>query len=94
MDIKLNTIDIDLNPRFPDNDLHLIDRILLKITLCPYSLEVFSVPSQHKGVHIFLKCSINCDDCRLVFDDSNRFSLDRKRIPEIQNMMFDEKGKR
>lgn len=90
--LKYNTIDLDLNPRLPDSDKHLLDRIVNKISLCEACLSIQVLDSQHKGYHIFLYCSQNCDLCRLVFDDSKRYMLDvTERAEWCRNIMFDVK---
>lgn len=45
-------------------------------------------PSAHKGYHIILFCSRKCDECRLIFDDTERFRRDMKRPDRRRNVLF------
>jgi hypothetical protein len=90
--IKYNTIDLDINPRIPNNDNHLLEKIVEKISLCEYSYFIQVLDSNSKGYHILFYCSKNCDLCRFVFDDDKRYSLDVERPEWRQNIMFDIKG--
>ena len=90
--MKYNTIDLDLNPRLPDNDKYLLKRIIEKIVLCDSCLEIEYKDSNSKGYHIIFSCSRNCDLCRFVFDDAKRFMLDLRRPEWRQNILFDIKG--
>ena len=47
-------------------------------------------PSAHKGFHIILFCSKKCDECRFVFDDTERFRRDMKRPDRRRNVLFHE----
>ena len=77
-----NTLDID-NP-----DFHNIARILAKVELCDYSTVIKLIDTQ-KGFHIKMKCSIDCDKCRLTFDDPKRYAIDLGRPRAKQNVLFD-----
>lgn len=90
--MKYNTIDLDINPRLPNNDKYLLKRIIEKISLCESCLYIKVLDSQSKGYHIFFYCSQDCDLCRFVFDDDKRYALDTKRPNWRQNIMFDIKG--
>ena len=90
--IKYNTIDLDINSRMPNNDKYLKDRIIQLISLCESCVQIQCFDSNSKGYHIIFYCSINCDLCRFVFDDSKRYSLDLRRLDIRQNVLFDIKG--
>lgn len=79
------TLDIDTN------DKETIKRICYKIVQCPYIIDFDFKHSTSKGCHLILKCFIECDKCRLVFDDARRFSYDQNRPKYARNVLFDEK---
>ena len=86
-----NTLDIDFNPQY-FKDKHYFIRIIEKILRMPCLLELWTKPSVSKGIHVFMKCSIkNCDICRLVFDDQERYRKDIQRPKYARNVMFDKK---
>lgn len=91
--IKLNTIDIDLNPINPYHGKDYVNRIVMLICRCTSCLGVQIKDSDSKGYHLFVYCkeNSNCDLCRLVFDDSKRYMNDFDRIEERKNVMFDAK---
>lgn len=76
------TIDLD------NCDKEGVERILHKI-LGRYCCQGAIVkPSAHKGSHIILFCSKKCDECRIVFDDTERFRRDMKRPDRRRNVLF------
>jgi hypothetical protein len=66
------------------------DRIIFKILGMSCCEAISCLPSFCKGWHLIITCrDANCNLCRLVFDDSNRFSMDSRRKTEEQNVLWD-----
>lgn len=84
-DFKFNTIDFDYS------DKSLISKVLIKVWNCKYLFSCFCNPSQHKGFSISLKCRVDCDLCRFVFDDETRYRIDSKRKKRHQNIIWSRK---
>lgn len=80
-----NTIDLDTNNK------QIVMKVFLKIVCCPYLFNIEQKSSLQKGWHFKLKCLINCDICRLVFDDPIRYAYDQFRKPYSRNVLFQEK---
>jgi len=78
-----NTLDID------NNDKYLIKKMIQKIRRCKNLVKVKIKPSELKGIHIILFCSIKCDICRLVYDDYRRLAYDENRPEHAKNILFD-----
>lgn len=89
--VKYNTIDLDIFPNHINNGKELLDRIIRLITHCESCLGVQIKDSDSKGYHIFIWCKVNCELCRLVFDDSRRYMMDCDRPEGRRNVMFDTK---
>jgi hypothetical protein len=89
-----NTLDIDWD-NIPDINLSCskekIKRIICKIARCPNLLELVKENSNKKGYHLRFYCKIECDKCRLVFDDYIRYDADRTRKKPFTNIIFDTK---
>jgi len=90
-----NTIDIDYEYEKEQGltcTTDKINRIITKIQKCPHLIsEIEKTFSCKKGYHLRFYCSISCDKCRMVFDDSIRYSADTTRKKEYTNIMFDTK---
>ena len=83
---KLNTVDLDFN------DKEKVGRIIQKIRRCPFLLAGWiRESSSGNGYHIKLYCSIKCDLCRMVFDDSFRYYADQYRPEYRQNILWNYK---
>lgn len=76
------TLDVDTN------DKETIKRITDKIFDCEHIFEVNKKPSNLKGYHFILKCFIECDVCRMCFDDQKRFNFDMARPTHLRNVLF------
>jgi hypothetical protein len=89
-----NSLDIDWDT-IPDINLSCsnekINNIFLKIKRCPNLLGIIKEDSNKKGYHLRFYCKVECDKCRLVFDDYIRFDADSKRKKEFTNIIFDTK---
>lgn len=83
--IYISTLDID------SNDKELIKRICYKFCCCLYIHDFEFKHSTSKGCHFILKCYIECDKCRLVFDDFRRFAYDQYRPEWAKNILFNKK---
>jgi hypothetical protein len=89
-----NTLDIDyeLLPEISEScSKEKIKRIFNKISTCKFLKDIKQEPSNKKGYHIRLYCSISCYKCRMVFDDDIRFNADSARRKEFTNIIFDQK---
>lgn len=80
-----STLDIDTNDKLT------LSRILNKITQCEYLVNLEMRFSANKGIHIILKCQIECEICRFCYDDFRRFAYDQTRKKQYQNILFTEK---
>lgn len=78
---KYNTIDFD------STNKEFLERTIIKILRCQNLLSLNYEPSKRKGYHIRIHCNIECEICRLVFDDSTRYSFDAYREPELRNVL-------
>lgn len=89
-----NTLDVDFD-FIPDINLSCskekITNVFLKIINCKDCSGVVKEDSNKKGYHLRFYCKIQCDKCRLVFDDYIRFDADSKRKKEFTNIIFDTK---
>lgn len=85
--IKRNTIDIDTSNK------EFIEMVTRKIAQCSCLKNMCIKYSNSKGFHITIHCLINCDVCRLVFDDFRRFGFDSNRKECFKNILFDKKEK-
>lgn len=89
---KRNTIDLDLNAkRFID--FFFVFAIIQKIALNPCLQYMAVKDSARKGFHLTLWCKKDCELCRLVFDDQERFRKDSQRRVFARNVLFDYKDK-
>jgi len=88
----INTLDIDKDPTFPARpsaDREFVDYITKRIKRCKNLLRIEVKPSLRKGYHVTLYCKVQCDLCRLVFDDFERYRRDINRKYIHQNVLFD-----
>jgi wyosine [tRNA(Phe)-imidazoG37] synthetase (radical SAM superfamily) len=59
---------------------------------CRYLKKIQTkLSSSKKGVHITLWCSRNCEFCRLIYDDLNRYAKDKNRPEYGKNVLFTKK---
>ena len=79
---KYNTIDID------NGDYENFERIYNKVQACKHHGAVMFKDTK-KGFHILLKCDIDCELCRMVFDDPYRYERDFKRKDSRKNVLFE-----
>lgn len=89
-------LDIDLTSkysRFRPKNKEFIKRILDKIGKCPYCLGHEITASSFKGFHVTVHCSIDCDICRMCYDDDKHFAYDLNRPEYARNILFDKKEK-
>lgn len=80
-----NTIDID------NGDKANLDRILNRISRNKCCIDINCKDSSNKGYHLILTCKVQCDICRLVFDDQKRLEMDNMRNEKFRNTLFSEK---
>ena len=78
----INTLDLDKINKAQ------FSRIKWKIQRCVH-LGEFEWRDTQKGFHIIMKCDRECDDCRFVFDDVRRYSMDFRRRPHLTNVLFE-----
>ena len=73
--VTMQTIDLDCHEL---RSLHkTIDEILQRILKCHHIGEVWVRESASKnGYHIKILCDVDCELCRLAFDDQVRFTAD------------------
>ncbi len=83
--VYYNTLDLD------KIDKTELERILAKIKSLQCCLGVSYKDSSTKGYHVRIDCAKKCNDCRFVFDDTNRFAIDFKKDDKFQNITFQEK---
>lgn len=76
-----NTLDLDKLSKEE------FESIYFKIDKCLNHLAVHWYDTQ-KGYHIRMLCTIDCDLCRLVFDDQKRYAADLGRPNCKQNVLF------
>lgn len=91
------TLDIDLIPSkyscsIPKSEQFILD-MLKKICQCKNILGYSVRPSSFKGYHIELFCKIECDICRMCYDDEKRFCYDMNRPYYARNIFFESKEK-
>lgn len=78
------SIDLDFGDRERKN------RVISKIIAMPCCDSVFCRASFSKGWHLIVFCrTVDCNLCRLVFDDSNRFSMDSRRKIEERDVLWE-----
>lgn len=80
----MNTIDLDFKDR---EFLHVT---MQKIIHCRNYIKG-EIKDTAKGYHYRLWCKIDCDLCRVVFDDQRRFEKDIKRLKSSQNVLHQRK---
>jgi hypothetical protein len=78
---KYNTIDLD----FCSHEQ--FEKIYFKIQDCPFHGAV-NFKDTNKGYHIMMICTRDCDDCRFVFDDPNRYYIDFREPEAETNVLF------
>lgn len=83
--MKRNTLDLD---RISLEDMYYT---IEKIMRCKDLRLLETINDTHKGYHLTLWCKENCDLCRFVFDDPERFSRDLKREVHTRDVLFNEK---
>lgn len=89
-------LDIDLTTKYsklPIRTENEIEHIIDKIARCPFFIDLEVHLSSFKGFRIFIFCSINCDICRLCYDDDKHFAYDMNRPEYARNISFDKKEK-
>jgi len=89
-------LDIDLTTKYsklPPKDEDFIERIIDKVSKCPFFIDLIIKSSSFKGFRIFLFCSVDCDICRMCYDDDKHFAYDMKRPEYARNISFDKKEK-
>lgn len=84
--MKYNTIDID----YPLNTFHFLIRVFNKINGCKHLSSIF-VSESLNGFHIRLYCKIECEICRLIYDDQKRYAYDQFRPLDSQNVLWNRK---
>lgn len=87
----MKTIDYDFDPKH-FRDMRTYDEMKQKIKRCPNWRGFKEKDSERKGMHLTIICNADCDKCRLVFDDINRYSKDSRRPKYAQNVLFNRKG--
>lgn len=88
---SLKTVDYDYDPKH-FRDKTSFEHVLAKIRAMPCCEGITVKDSNTKGKHIIIECSIiNCDICRMVYDDPVRYSKDVNRPTYAQNVLFDKK---
>jgi hypothetical protein len=85
----MQTIDIDhkILENFP------IEHITTRILKCKHiqQMEIRTSPSLN-GYHIRIICNLDCEACRLAFDDDYRFTADyTNRKKHQKNVLFTQK---
>ena len=67
-----------------------VDEVIQRILKCPHIEEVWIRESASMdGYHVKIWCSIDCELCRLAFDDPIRFTADyTNREPHNRNVLF------
>lgn len=89
--MPLNTLDIDLNAT-KQQDKKYVEMIIAKIKSKSCCKNLTVKDSSFKGYHIKIICTKqDCLDCRMVFDDQNRFVKDLGRASYSRNVLFTEK---
>ena len=84
MEKYYNTIDLD---GIDKNELgHIVEKIYRK--KCCKTIEVRDT---FKGYHLIIYCRKDCDLCRLLYDDQNRYTMDLRRPKHLRNILWTEK---
>lgn len=84
--MKRNTLDLDFN------DKDRIADIYAKVGVCPdRSILVASPSASLNGWHFRIVCKKDCDLCRLVFDDAERYSRDLRRPLRTRDVLWNKK---
>lgn len=89
-------LDIDFTDKwnkFKPKDKEFIIRLLTKIIKCKNFLGHNFKYSSFKGCHIELFCRIDCDICRMCYDDAKHFEYDMNRPDYARNIAFASKEK-
>jgi len=89
-------LDIDFTSKYsklPPKNEDFIERIIDKVSKCPFFVNCKINLSSFKGFHITLFCSVNCDICRMCYDDDKHFAYDLNRPEYARNILFDKKEK-
>jgi len=89
-------LDIDLTSKYsklPVKSEDEIDFMIEKIAECKNFIDLKIKPSMFKGFHIILFCSVDCDICRMCYDDDKHFAYDMNRPEYARNILFDKKEK-
>jgi len=79
-----STVDLD----FCDKEK--LSRIASKITSCKKLIKV-KVRDTNKGYHLIIFCKVNCERCRMVFDDQTRYMADENRPAFLRNILWTRK---
>lgn len=53
--------------------------------------KTIEVRDTYKGYHLIIYCYRDCDLCRLVFDDQDRYTMDLRRPRHLRNILWTEK---
>lgn len=89
-------LDIDFTSKYSKlkpKDKEYVEHIIRKIFKCKNFLNMEAKESSFKGCHITLYCSIDCDVCRMCYDDDKHFAYDMNRPEYARNILFDKKEK-
>lgn len=68
-------------------------KMFFKIRQCPNFVYYTVKDSSFKGFHVELYCLIDCDICRMCYDDDRHFAYDLNRPEYARNILFDKKEK-
>jgi len=84
--LRRNTLDLD----FVDKET--LMKIILKIeSMCQGARWGAKITDTLKGYHIEMFCLLDCDLCRMVFDDPVRYSRDLRRPVFSRDVLFNYK---
>lgn len=89
-------LDVDLTSKYSilkPKDNEFIERMLNKITKCSFFNDLTINPSSFKGFHVEIFCSIDCNICRICYDDDKHFAYDMNRPEYARNILFNRKEK-
>lgn len=87
-------LDIDLTSKYsrlPPKSEDEIDFMIQKIVKCPFFDDLKIKLSSHKGFHVILFCRVDCDICRICYDDEKHYAYDMNRPEYARNILFSKK---
>lgn len=70
-----------------------IEHCIEKMAKCPFFVDLKISLSSFKGFHVILYCSIDCDVCRMCYDDDKHYAYDMARPKYARNIVFSKKEK-